>query len=437
MDRRQYLVGVSAVGAALPAGINTSATTRVSPSISVIETNEPVEGGGLLEVTTMIESGSASRTRPEIEIYVGDELQVTRRHSLDPGGSDTFDFQHRTYPVQRDVEFPIRFEIEGKSTAHRVEVQGIVKLESSAARPGRELTIHPETQVMFEVDDVFPDGQASTHWYRDGKNTGFSMGPWSATYHAHVGADYWWESFESEGSYEVATALVSEEQPNRTARWNITVDEDGAAPPTVEAARPDTGKLVLDGTQYLELDVAAPDGDLDRVIWWLHQVDDLLGISSVSGTSDTAAIEVDGHCLGCDIYAWVLTESNIGIEANPWVLMPPEQDDSSADDETGGKEASHTVSIRETSDPVEGGEFLSVTTTIENTGGETATIEAELVVSGEIVDSSTVTVGPGERKPVTLGYKTYPVAQDVEFPVRVETADDADERIVSVDGTDS
>ncbi|MDS0475046.1 hypothetical protein [Natrinema sp. 1APR25-10V2] len=92
----------------------------------------------------------------------------------------------------------------------------------------------------------------------------------------------------------------------------------------------------------------------------------------------------------------------------------------------------------ETNAPVTGGQRLAVTATLSNTGEGPASREVELVVGHDptTVDTRRVTVGAGESTRITLGYETYPVRNDDEFPVRVRTGDDSASRSVLVYGRD-
>ena len=95
------------------------------------------------------------------------------------------------------------------------------------------------------------------------------------------------------------------------------------------------------------------------------------------------------------------------------------------------------VTILETNDPVTAGSTLEVTAELENESDGETTREAVLIVGHdpERVDSTDVTVGPGETETVTLAFETATVEHTQEFPVRVESEDDADERSVQVVGT--
>ncbi len=92
----------------------------------------------------------------------------------------------------------------------------------------------------------------------------------------------------------------------------------------------------------------------------------------------------------------------------------------------------------ETNAPIDAGDFLEVSATIENTGGTDGTHDLELIVghSSERVERRTVSLAAGERTTVTTGYETPRVDADQEVPVRIEAGDDAAERSVFIHGTD-
>ena len=83
-----------------------------------------------------------------------------------------------------------------------------------------------------------------------------------------------------------------------------------------------------------------------------------------------------------------------------------------------------------------GGETLEVTASVESIGADHAMREVNLVVGEdpETMATRTVEVSAGETEEVPLEFETYPVAQDDEFPVRVETDERSAERTVTVFG---
>ena len=143
-------------------------------------------------------------------------------------------------------------------------------------------------------------------------------------------------------------------------------------------------------------------------------------MSTLEGTEATATLSVyaDTLCHRCPLIAWVVDENGAMVETT-WEISLVEPN---------GLE----VTITETNAPVAAGEFLEVVAAVENTGTETSTQSVRLVVGEEVVDTTSVTVSPGESQSVALGYETYPVEEDVSFPVAVESGDEREERTVEV-----
>ncbi|AEH38042.1 hypothetical protein [Halopiger xanaduensis] len=94
------------------------------------------------------------------------------------------------------------------------------------------------------------------------------------------------------------------------------------------------------------------------------------------------------------------------------------------------------VEIIETDAPVHAGEYLGVTVAITNHGTSAIRPDVDFLVGEDPDRFSRVSmmIEPGETRTTSHGFYTYPVPRDEEFPVRVETDGDADERTVSVIG---
>jgi len=89
-------------------------------------------------------------------------------------------------------------------------------------------------------------------------------------------------------------------------------------------------------------------------------------------------------------------------------------------------------SIVATNDPVDAGDRLEVDVEVRNAAAESERGDLVLLAGGDVVDDKSVTVDGDDAETVTLGYDTYPVQRDVEFPVRVEIDRETDERTVEV-----
>lgn len=425
MRRREYVLGVGAGLGALSM-VGERVRSQESVSVSIFETNAPVQAGEFLEVTARLENEGSETVRPAVHFEVGDERLQTRRMPVEPGESRTTTFSFRTFPVARDDEFPVRVLADGDVDERRVLVHAIDGLPAEQLRPDPEITVRSGTAVLFEIEsDELGEFGGRTTWFVDGEHVGMSMGPWYSTYYADQGAEYWRRRFESTGRHRVVAA-VDGETTNYRAEWIVHVVDDGAAAPTIDGVSPERGTIDVDSDEDLAVDVSDSHGRLDRVVWWLAHADVVLDATDVEGGEATASLPADSiaGCHACPVVVWVICSDGRIATASPWTF----------DDGTTGPTA---VRIRETNAPVEGGSVLEVTAEVENTSGAHVTREVRLVVGHdpEQLDAATVSLAPGDTATVELGYETYPVTHDQTYPARVETDDDADERSVTAFGT--
>jgi PGF-CTERM protein len=100
----------------------------------------------------------------------------------------------------------------------------------------------------------------------------------------------------------------------------------------------------------------------------------------------------------------------------------------------GAQSASNfAVTIDSTNSPVQEGETLEVTATVENTGDYSDTQDITLTVGGKQRDMTQVALEPGEQRTVTLDWATSS-GDAGEYTANVSSDDDFDTTAVSVDG---
>ncbi|WP_222913880.1 hypothetical protein [Natrinema sp. SYSU A 869] len=165
------------------------------------------------------------------------------------------------------------------------------------------------------------ESSGGTQWFVDGELNGRSLGPWYSAYYSHQGAECWYQTFESEGTYEVA-AVVDGDNKDSRATWMVHVSPDGAAAPSIEKAQPADKSLEIgrDEETDLELTVTDPNGDLDRVVWWLGHADDILDVTDVCGSEDTASLSLERVCDRCPIIVWVIGEDRSITQERLWMI---------------------------------------------------------------------------------------------------------------------
>ncbi|WP_247001913.1 hypothetical protein [Halosolutus gelatinilyticus] len=442
MRRRGYLLAGGSVAATITGAVASirrhlaEKTTAVfqdddTVAVRIVETNAPVDAGALLEVAIEVENRGSAAIRPDIECFFDGEQRSTVRTTIDPGETKVLDdFSFYTVPTGRDDAVTVRFETEDDAAERTVDVLAIPDLDPAQTSPDRELTVQPGTSVLFEVEsEVLGEYGGGTRWFVDGEFDGQSIGPWYSAYYGHRGADHWRTSFESTGTYEVAAAIGGEDETYR-ATWTVRVTESGTQGPVVAGREPSEEAIEAVRGEPIELalEMAHPDGGLDRVVWWLGHADAVLGESEVSGSKDTATLELDHHCHGCPIVTWVIDENGAVTSESPWII------ESVVDDPDGEVD----VTIVETNDPVDTGAVLEVTAELENGTASALEREVDLVVGHdpELVDSRSVTVESGASESILLEFATAVVRRTQTFPARVETEDAADEVAVEVIGTE-
>ncbi|ADD05137.1 uncharacterized protein Nmag_1561 [Natrialba magadii ATCC 43099] len=132
-----------------------------------------------------------------------------------------------------------------------------------------------------------------------------------------------------------------------------------------------------------------------------------------------------------------LTAGGITLGAVQWsdqTVQARWQPNTETDTDTTETDGSLSISITETNAPVPAGEYLQVEAELTNTGSTDVRTEAALVVGvGETeISRRGMTVGAGETETIRQGFYTYPVPQDDEFPVRIETPHGVAEQTVNV-----
>ena len=171
--------------------------------------------------------------------------------------------------------------------------------------------------------------------------------------------------------------------------------------------------------------------------------------SDVSESGDEIVVTVPDYGATGTVITSLTTEREDYLAVSP-TTRNPDADECLADleAEAGGDggdtdsdsdaDPSLSVSITDTNSPVDAGDSLEVTVEIANTGDAEATGTVEFVVGHDrvTVASRSVTLEAGERRTITDGYETPTVRSDQEFPIRVETETDSDERSVLVYGTE-
>lgn len=195
--------------------------------------------------------------------------------------------------------------------------------------PRRELTARPETTLLFEaLARGYRGNRASATWYVDGRRR---YGP--DAFYGQLGTSArstFTTTFDSTGTHRVRAELYDEGKsheenadPIGTVEWTVRVTADGNRPPTVERVKPkaDTLTASRDSTEPVEFVASAtdPDGELDRIVWWISQCDVVVAVSPASGSKDTAKLSYAPEP-GCPLVACAIDERGAMTWSDPWLI---------------------------------------------------------------------------------------------------------------------
>lgn len=338
MNRRTLLKGV-AVGSAgsivSATRVGAARTERQSVgsgqvSVRITETPDAVVGGAPLEWTVELANPTDEPVRPTVEYAVDDESLGSATLSVEPGETvEPTTPTYRTQPVAAADAVTIRVDAGGSSAAQTVDLLAPQSLAGGLRVPDSASTVSPGTTVQFEVGSGDPDTAQTTSWWVDGERVGDSLAdPWQSSYYAERGRHYRQETFETAGSHEVVAGVEIGGEQYR-ASWTVAVADDGRVGPRLEAATPERGVLAVDPGEptTVAVDVADPNGSLERVVWWTVETTELLGVSEVSGAADTATLVLEGErCHGCHVVAWALTSDGTVTEDTLWRIARTDRD---------------------------------------------------------------------------------------------------------------
>ncbi|TYL40433.1 hypothetical protein CV102_02340 [Natronococcus pandeyae] len=130
--------------------------------VSVLETNDPVAAGDLLEVTAELENTADSETTQEIELVVGHDPQLVdaRSVTVDGGDTETVSLEFETALVRRTQEFPVRVEGDDDAAVRDVEVIGTDDADVTVAITESNDPVDAG-EVLEVIVDVENDGEAA------------------------------------------------------------------------------------------------------------------------------------------------------------------------------------------------------------------------------------------------------------------------------------
>ncbi|WIV67496.1 right-handed parallel beta-helix repeat-containing protein [Natrialbaceae archaeon AArc-T1-2] len=390
------------------------------PSIDVVglETDAPLEGGQYLTVRATLVNPDEETASSDVTVRVGSDSQAVDDDavSIAPGETETVELGYETASVQQDVEVPVRVETDGDEGSTTVEVTATDEDDRHTLQFDGEgnddvtayrFTVDGEIERSDELSEYgtggeFVDESTIDGWVRGGVD-GFEF----------TGALTALEIDGEATSYVDGEAVDPAEYGGETdSQHTLQFDGEGSDDVTeyqfiVDGEIERSEELSEYGTGGEFVDESTIDG-------WVRG-----GVDGFEFTGELTALEVDGEATPY-LDGEAIDPADYGGESES-----PEPEPAS-------------VTLLDTNAPVDGGEWLTVTVELDNPGPVATTADVDLVVGTDpqVVDAASVTIDGDATETIELGYETFPVRQDVSFPVAVESDEDADSTTVEVFGID-
>ena len=469
MDRRTYLAGASAgvTGAlagclgdfvdAAPEG-SSAATDEVSDAefdVEITDTYDGIDGGDWLVVIVIMTrvDDHDGRAKKDVKLKTGDIVVDERCVRLERRERKKVAMGYKTYPVKRDITFPVTVTVDKKVVKKDVEVKGVDKEPDDPDHPyveveivdtnapvagGDELTVTAELTNTGDRGVDEPVEMVVGNEVVDSATVGIDAG---ATEMVTLG----YETYPVQRDVEFPIDIVGKSDADRIT---ITVfaegtdlddsdDDPEAGPITVRILEAESG---VTGGEWMDVYAnIANNGEADTEATF----ELVIGGEVVNTTTEF----LEGHSthiveLGYETYP-VRQDTEVTVEvrsaddsdSTTVTVLGTEDGEDDGDDDSTDSESGISAEIRETNAPVTGGEWLEVVVGVGSigSGGEDT---VELVVGGEVVDSETVGLGVEETKHFAMGYETYPVETDVQVTLAVRTSSSSDEKTVMVYGSE-
>ena len=419
MRRREYLVGAS-VGVIGLAGASTGSGSQESFERLLPDAEVTVAP----ETEVLFEAAVPDGTEPtDVEWSVADELR---------GGAWTNDYAYVTGTAARSIvvedvgQYEVSAAVDGDELTWTVtvdeEAPGRPTIESLTTDPGTEEVVGVDAAVTVTADAHDPEDRLSMLVWQEGRN------------HTVL------ESAALEDGETTATLELEE-----TPHWIqygyptmvLAVCDDGR----VSESASDDGPQVRQPfeVEILETNSPVAAGEELSVDVEVANVGDMMMVGP--NEQEVRLVVADDVVDAEDLsLSWnETTERTLSFETYPVerdvtfdVRVECEDDADETEVEVYALRDEVDVAITGTNAPVTAGERLEVTAEVTNHGGRDVDEELALEVGGDVVDTTTVSVGAGDSATATLGYTTYEVAQDVSFSVTLSGSADSDETTVEV-----
>lgn len=368
--------------------------TDANLAVDIITTTEPVRAGDTLEVEALVENTGETTGTGLVSLNASGEKRDSATVELDPGETDDIVLSWDTTegdagdtiarvstPDDTDTtpvtigEAPEEAEFDVKiNSATETDAGGTLAVQATVENVGDE----PGTdEAVLEI------GGAE----RDNETVGLRPGDTRTVVLR-------WNTAEDDAGDYVAEVITS----NDTATTPVTV---GGPPtePTFEVEITGTTAPVAAGDELAVEAIVENAGDTAGT--------GTVELSADGASEDSETVELDPGETRSVVLLWD-TAADEGDVGSAVLKVSTSDDTSTTNVEVGDlpTDAKFDVSIERTTAPVQAGDTVEAEATVENVGETPGNVNVDLLAAGAVQDSETVSLDPGDSRPVALRWKT-------------------------------
>jgi len=394
--------------------VNISVVRQPTFNITINSTTSPVRQGQTLGFTTTVQNTGEVTDTQQIDLIIGDQVIDSAERTLEPGASIivTFDWETEFGDVG----------------------DYIAEIVSATDASSTDVTVLEEGQfdvTIIDTNSPVPEGGTidvtarvnNTGGAEETQSVGLQIGDRTIASteltleggQSEVVTLSWPTGTSDAGDY---TATVGSDDDADS----IDIRVDAGAEYVVELSS--SNSPVVEGEPMEFTVIVQNAGDVPAT----QPVDLRIGDQTV----DTVDLTLDGGESDSVTFEW----QTVSGDAGDYTATVASGDSSGSLDVSVLADAEFAVNITSTNSPVEDGETLEVTATVQNVGDVSGTQRVTLTAGGAERDSRELTLEPGESREITVSWEGAG-GEDGEYDVEVASQSDSDMSLAAVAQSDS
>ncbi|GAB3019138.1 outer membrane protein assembly factor BamB family protein [Natronobiforma cellulositropha] len=380
----------------------------IAPSFTLdsLETDAPVTAGETLIVTATVENTGADGEQT-VTLEVGGEVRDSQTLDLEAGETGTVTLEWETTDDDAgDHEITVSSDDDSVSESIRVQAVGEVVFVIDA----------------FETDSLIEAGETVTVT-ASVRNAGTAHGEQTITFNVN-GEVHDSTTLSIGAGWTMRSTLEWETTDTDVGIHEITLStDDDSVSETVAVDAGNESEFVL---SEIETNSPITERDTLTVDVTIENVGDAAGVETVvlralGEDRSEATVELEPGENETVTLEWHTTDGDSPTTSDTFAVGIIGTDDSAVEHVLiRVYEAIFAIESVETNGPVDAGETLTVTATVENTGSASGEQSVTLEIDGEVHDAQTLDLDAGATETVTLEWQTDDDVGDHEITVSTD-----------------